>query len=345
VGTNMQFEWPSLPSVRSISTCTPKNIDGSILTSSEPLILKGFGDSWPFVQAGKISAEASLGYMQKYYSGVPITTCYGEPETEGRIFYNEEMTGFNFKATRQPFENIAAEFLKQSANENPPTLYIPSTDINHWFPDIDKENNAGLDHLSPIKFVWAGNRTRIAAHYDFPSNIACCITGRRRFTLFPPEQVANLYPGPLEFAPGGQEISLVDFAAPDFKKFPKFEQAIKAAQVAELNPGDALFLPGMWWHHVEGLDPINILYTHWWKEPPLYLGRPTNALLHAVMSLRNLPANQRKAWQSLFNYYVFDREEKDIENIVHNARGMLNLPITETDVKKLRADLAKRLNN
>ena len=41
------------------------------------------------------------------------------------------------------------------------------------------------------------------------------VAGRRRFTLFPPEQVANLYIGPLDLTPAGQPVSLVDQAQPD----------------------------------------------------------------------------------------------------------------------------------
>jgi Cupin-like domain len=336
----MQFEWPQLPRVQTLLGCKPENINATVLDAVEPLILKDFGEALPFVKAGKTSPETALDYMQKHYAGIAITTCYGEPQTKGRVFYNKDMSGFNFVTSHQTMDSFVQEFIRHKNNTNPPTLYIPSTNLA---PSLEKENNLGLDHLHPLKSIWAGNRTRIAAHYDFPNNIACCVAGKRRFTLFPPDQIINLYPGPLEFAPGGQEISLVDFAAPDFERFPKFKEALEVAQVAELEPGDALFLPGMWWHHVEGLEPINVLYTHWWRDSPAYLGRPTNALLHAVMSLRNLSTEQRKAWKEVFNYYVFDRDEKNLENIPNNVRGMLNLPISNADAQKVRTELYKRL--
>jgi len=60
--------------------------------------------------------------------------------------------------------------------------------------------------------------------------------GRRRFTLFPPEQIANLYVGPLDFAPTGAAMSMVNLRNPDFARHPRFKEALAATQVAELGP-------------------------------------------------------------------------------------------------------------
>ena len=51
--------------------------------------------------------------------------------------------------------------------------------------------------------LWLGNAIKVATHYDQMENIGIVVTGRRRFTLFPPEQVANLYMGPIELTPAG----------------------------------------------------------------------------------------------------------------------------------------------
>lgn len=320
------------------------NIGAEILESKRPLVLKGFCRDWPLVAAAATSDVAVLDYIRSNYARVPVTTCIVPAEDEGRVFYNADMSGFNFSANLETFDTFIKFLLNESHSPRPRGVYMPSTDVAKWFPGLDQHNHAGLDHLSPIKLMWIGNQTKVAAHYDFTSNLACCVAGRRRFTLFAPDQVANLYPGPLDFAPGGQEVSLVDFAKPDLVRFPRFANAMQAALVAELTPGDALFLPGMWWHHVEGLDAVNILYTHWWREAPAFLGKPTNALLHAVMSLRGLSPEQREAWRHLFDYYVFNRDAEDLANIPENARRFLALPPDETEIRKLRADLAAKLS-
>ena len=330
--------------VEELSGYDSSNLSPDILQSKQPFVLKGFCKEWPAVRAGEKSDADALEYIQQQYARVPVTTCLLPAKEKGRVFYNTEMTGFNFTANLESFGTFCKLLLNESFSSDPRGVYMPSTDATTWFPGLDKDNNAGIDYLDPIKLIWIGNKTRIAAHYDFTSNLACCFTGGRKFTLFPPEQIANLYPGPLEFAPGGQEISLVDFSNPDLERFPRFSEAMKVAKVAELAAGDALFLPGMWWHHVEGLDAVNVLYTHWWRESPAHLGRPSNALLHAVLGLRSLPQEQREAWKAIFDYYVFNYHETDLQNIGESARGMLNTPIDEKHANILRELLVKRLD-
>ena len=49
----------------------------------------------------------------------------------------------------------------------------------------------------------------------------------------------------------GQPISMVDLDDPDFERFPKFREALRHALVAELEPGDAIYIPALWWHGVQ----------------------------------------------------------------------------------------------
>ncbi|WP_250463428.1 cupin-like domain-containing protein [Microbulbifer litoralis] len=322
---------------------TPENVFASISGVVRPLVLRGYCDHFPAVQAGMDSPRAMAEYLLENYSGNPVIGCFGSAETDGRVFYNGDMSGFNFDSRRVPLGELLDDILGSSGSDRAPMRYMPSSEIRYWFPEFAAANDAGVSEACPVGSLWLGNRVRVAAHYDFPNNLACNIAGKRRFTLLPPDQVANLYPGPLEFAPGGQEISLVDFHHPDFDRFPRFREALANAQVAELEPGDALFIPGMWWHHVESLDTLNVLYTHWWRDSEAYMGRPTNALLHAVLGLRNLPEHQRKAWKALFDYYIFDAGEGASDHIEARAQGILEQPLSLDAAMQLRAKLQNDL--
>jgi cupin-like protein len=175
--------------------------------------------------------------------------------------------------------------------------------------------------------IWLGNRITVPAHFDESNNVACVVAGRRRFTLFPPEQVANLYVGPLDYAPTGAAMSLVQFGKPDFERFPRFREALSAACIAELGPGDALFIPTLWWHHVESLDQkLNVLVNYWWNGALGTVERTASAmdcLLHSLLNVRPLPPELRKAWASMFHHYVFDSRDDDHAHIPEHKRGVL----------------------
>ena len=112
--------------------------------------------------------------------------------------------------------------------------------------------------------LWIGNAAKVATHNDPIENVAVVAAGRRRFTLFPPSAEPDLYMGPHDPTPAGARISMVHVTAPDFERFPRFASALEVAQVAELLPGDAIFIPRDWYHHVEALDRFNVLVNYWW---------------------------------------------------------------------------------
>ncbi|MCS5587311.1 MAG: cupin-like domain-containing protein [Porticoccaceae bacterium] len=325
-----------------MAACQPDNIPDKVLNSAQPLILRGLVEQWPMVQAAKASAQQAVEYLGQFSSEEPLTVYRGGPEIEGRVFYNADLSGFNFDVARLPLAEVVSELMQNIDQPQAPMLYVGSTMIDKWLPGFRAENNIALDEHDPLVSIWLGNQSRIAAHYDFASNIACCVAGRRRFTLFPPEQLDNLYVGPLDFTPAGQPISMVDFANPDFERFPKFREALKHAQVVELEPGDALLIPSMWWHHVESLEGFNVLVNYWWRNSPSFMGAPLNVLQHAMMGLRDLPPEQRAVWQHIFEHYVFDPKDENFEHIPERSRGVLNA-MTKDSTNGIRSLLLNRL--
>lgn len=332
----------SMNQIERLENCSANSIPEEVFTSTEPLILKGLVASWPLVHAGNESALAAAHYIRSFDRGVPLTVYQGDPDIDGRIFYNEEFTGFNFERTRQPLGQVLDKIFDVMGQAVAPTYYVGSTMVDHWLPGFRAENDINLGERENLTSIWLGNRSRIAAHYDFPNNIACSVVGRRRVTLFPPQQASNLYVGPLEFTPSGQPISLVDSSQPDFTRFPKYQAALDASFSVELEPGDAVFIPSMWWHHIEALESFNVLVNYWWRSTPAYLGSPLNALHHAVMSLRDLPREQRAVWKEIFDRYVFNDDEHAFDHIPIHARGILS-GVDESSANAIRAQLLKFL--
>ena len=319
-----------------------------LIREETPTILKGVAKDWPLARAGRESPEAAMAHLLSFYQGRPVVGYTCPPEIKGRYFYNEDVTGLNFERGRGQLGDYLDRIRAHLGDPDAPSYYIGSTDADLYFPGFRAANDLALndpmfERNPPIVSVWIGNRTTATAHYDMSNNIACCLVGQRRFTLFPPEQIANLYPGPLEPTPGGQVVSMVDFQNPDFERYPRFREALDAAQVAELEPGDALFYPALWWHHVEALSDFNTLVNYWWNTSPAYIDTPQNTLLHGLLSLRDRPEQEKRAWKALFDYYVFGPADQAGAHLPDHARGDL-APMDETRARRLRAKLLQRLN-
>jgi hypothetical protein len=136
---------------------------------------------------------------------------------------------------------------------------------------------------------------------------------------------------------------VVDFAAPDFQRYPRFREALASGQSAVLEPGDAIFIPSLWWHHVQGLEPFNVLINYWWSSVPAYMPTPMHALYHALWTIRDRPEREKQAWREIFDYYVFGPAGLAGEHLPASARNVLG-PIDEVLARQLRAMLIGKLN-
>ena len=333
----------SANSIREIHGADARALPDEVLASTRPLVLRGLVSHWPAVQAGLQSHAEADTYLRRFYRDASVVAFLGAPGIEGRFTYNDDLSGFNFAPLRVRLDQILQELADHRDDREPPAIYVGSTTIDTCLPGFREHNDVNLEGRDALASIWIGNQTRIAAHYDLPDNLACIAAGRRRFTLFAPEQLANLYVGPLDFTPAGQAISLVDFRRPDFAKFPKFAQALEHALVAELGPGDAIFIPSMWWHHVEALDSFNVLVNYWWRQSPPFMDTPTNALMLALLTVRDLPAEQRRAWADLFRHYVFEADEQTSAHIGKDAQRVL-APLDDNAARMLRAQLIQKMN-
>jgi hypothetical protein len=321
----------------------------AVVAGDRPVLFKRAAADWPLVRAGLSSDEDAAAMLVAGWSGQPVVVYRGAPAIEGRFAYTPQVDGFNFTASREPLDALLGEILALRGDPAAPSIYVGSTDLGLYFPNLGDAIALDLGQIHPmlaehpgLASVWLGNRTTASCHYDDTHNIAVCAAGRRRFTLFPPEQIANLYPGPLEPTPGGQVISMVDFAAPDPERHPRFAAALEAAQVAEMEAGDVLAYPAMWWHHVEALADFNVLVNFWWNAVPGYVDSPQVTLLHALLSLRDRPAGERAAWKALFDHYVFGDPDTARAHLPEHAHGSL-APLDDTLARRLRAQVTKRL--
>jgi len=318
-----------------------------IITQSRPAVLRGFVKQWPAVQHALHSPGSILSYIKSFDNGRPVNAIMTPPEEQGRISYNSAMDGFNFVRNRLPMSAIIDQLSRYLHGKNPPCLAAQSAVIPDCIPGFEKQNAVPFLDAAIAPRIWLGNTITVPAHIDDSKNMACVISGKRRFTLFPPEQISNLYIGPLEFNPAGSAISLVDPYNPDLLRFPNYPKALAAAQTSELLPGDAIYIPPVWWHQVESIGKLNILINYWWDGSIIgnaQTNSPSDCLLHCLINLKSLPAETRAAWGAVFNHYIFNSTEDQFSHIPEHKRGILG-DLTPEQTQKIKDDLIKKLQS
>jgi hypothetical protein len=323
-----------------------ETFERKIAPKGEPAVLRGLVADWPIVLAGKEGDEALADFLREAAAGEPFEAWFGAPEIEGRFGYNEDFSGFNHERRLATVDQLLDLLLRQRGHEKPYSMYAGGIPIRRHLPGLLPSVPVPILDTSRATLIslWLGNRTRTAAHWDLPQNLACVVAGRRRFTVFPTDQIANLYVGPLDFTLAGQPISLVDVDSPDVDRYPRFAEAMEVGQTAELGPGDAFYIPSLWWHAVASLDELGAMINFWWRdaEPPLLT--PLNALYHAVITMKNLPPNELSAWRVMFDHYVFGDNGDPVAHLPERARGILGrrTPELVARVKKLLIDALSR---
>jgi hypothetical protein len=105
-----------------------------------------------------------------------------------------------------------------------------------------------LDPRGPS--LWMGtNGSATQAHYDVADNVIVQLFGTKRIRCYPPKAATALYVFP-DAHPRARK-SQVNFDAPDSERFPHFATLAPPVLDVILTPGDAIWIPAFWFHHVK----------------------------------------------------------------------------------------------
>lgn len=331
----------NLPALNVREGVTPEIFRDEIRPMAQPVVMKGLVSDWPCVGAAQAGTRALADYLSAFDIGKPAETILGPPEIEGRFFYTDDLKGLNFIRRPEPISQALRGLAQLETDASPPSIYIQSIPVADHLPRFAAENRLPLlPDCQPR--IWIGNRLSVQTHFDLFENIACVAAGRRRFTLFPPDQLPNLYVGPFEFTLSGPPVSLVRPESWDRERYPRFAEALRHARSAVLEPGDAIYVPYCWWHHVQSLTPFNVLVNYWWNDARADLGAPFDAMLHALITLRDLPAQHRAVWKGFFDQYVFGENGDPVAHLPTEVRGALG-PHTPEMRRRLQMTLLTSL--
>lgn len=315
--------------------------ESEIVPAGQPVILNGLAADWPAVRAAKESPAALGAYLQKHDSRRSVSVSVCPHHEQGHFFYNADLTGLNYVTGQQTLSNLVGWCLAAAGHEGLDSAYLQAQPIDQLAPGMVPELGMSLLDNSIRPRLWIGNTVRTQTHFDYFANIAVHIAGEKTFTLFSPEQTGNLYPGPLDKTPAGVPVSMASLENPDFERYPRLKEAMSNAWRAELEPGDALYIPPLWWHHVQTTGPLNMLVNYWWNPARPDLANPMTALNIAALAWKEMPEYQRQAWRELLNYFVFQDKGDPVAHLPPNAQGLFRANPTVHEMDAFHRQVAK----
>lgn len=198
----------------------------------------------------------SLEYLREKIGTKPVHVNYCE-----RGVYNFNVEGLIQQIKVQFTE--ACTFFSSDDYINK-SYYLQQTPICEIFPELEDELelpewNLESDVIRQTN-LWVGGAGCVTPlHYDHAPNFLVQLRGRKQLTMFSPKDSSYLYPSKKE---GGIHLSEIDMEELDIDQHPLFVNAQPYHLILE--PGDVLFIPPGWWHHVRSLD-MCISVNYWWN--------------------------------------------------------------------------------
>jgi ribosomal protein L16 Arg81 hydroxylase len=206
---------------------------------NRPVVLEDVCDKWPAI------TRWSPEYLAETLAEAEVEVM---ADREGDEDYE---VNANRHRTRMPFDEYVAKVL---ATEWGNDLYLVAnnklleSDVARPLWDDFRLDPRYLvpDSKRKLTFLWfgpAGTVTKL--HHDLMNILFHQIDGWKQFILISPLETHSL-------SNMVGVYSDVDPQAPNLTRFPRYE-AVRPLQVS-VGPGDALFVPVGWWHHVTALE-------------------------------------------------------------------------------------------
>ena len=304
----------------------------------EPVVMRDLVGTWPVVAAARTSPDALRDYLMRFGAGHSMQAFLGDPAIAGKYYYADGLDGFNFERQTMKLSDALERMVASLGDPQAKTVYAGSLQLDDFLPGFTSENPMPLLDPGIGGRIWLGHASNVSSHHDRVDNLACVVAGRRRFTLFAPELIGSLYVGPIDNTMAGQPVSLAASQPRDDALYPRFAEVRDQALVAELEPGDAIYIPKLWWHQIEATAPLNGLVNYWWDAFPLGPDAPYTALLLAMIAISERPKREREAWKAYFDHYVFRSDGHPLAHLPPERHGLLG-PLRPHNYGRIRAHI------
>ncbi|GLH01054.1 lysine-specific demethylase 8-like [Gryllus bimaculatus] len=222
-----------------------------------PVLLAGAANHWP-----AIHRWCSLEYLCHVAGArtvpVELGAHYVDPTWSQRLMTLESFVEKHVKCESQisTSDNSQLGYLAQ----HPLFDQVPELRADICIPEYCCLSDKQDESLDPDINAWFGPAGTVSPlHFDPKHNLLTQVVGAKRVLLYAPEVSAALYP---HEEPLLSNTAQVDPENPDYTSFPDFQKA--QAWECTLKPGDMLYIPPRWWHHVRSLS-VSFSVSFWWE--------------------------------------------------------------------------------
>ena len=285
------------------------------------MILRGLVADWPVVQAADRSpARFERLYLARFDVGGAMEVFFGDPADRRQVLLRDGSEGIQLRAPADEASSMRWMPSVAASSARAESIYVGSVPTGIAFPGFAAENPHAAAPPALAPRIWLGTprTSRPLRHLRQPG---LRDRGRRRFTLYAPELIGKLYVGPIDNTMAGPPVSLAASSPPDDDRFPLFRGIRGPGAGGELEPGDALYLPKLWWHQVESIAPFNGLVNYWWDAFAAGPDAPYTSMLLAMITIAERPAAERQAWKAFFDHYVFRTNGHPLAHLPRAARA------------------------
>ena len=224
------------PEFDTVDTISPAEFKRNYIDKNRPLIMRKMTANWPAMRKWSFEYFASLQLPKRLYLEKG-NVMQGTPE------YDE-----------LDYSAYIRRLIEDDGDASKRQGYLSVFKIFRAFPHLKEDVDFSLFSQFKLKNTaagWIGPAGTVTGyHIDWGDNVFAQICGRKEMRLVSPQDSKYMYPN--NRFDQGTTSSDVDATNYDSQRFPLFERATEYRVI--LQPGDMLFIPRGWWHHVRSLD-------------------------------------------------------------------------------------------
>lgn len=283
----------------------------TVFAQQQPVVWRGAAADQPLVELARRGPRALMQALGERAGSRRVQVTGAPPSAAGRMGFDG--TCWRDWSTRQTsFSGFGDDLLQELAHPSGHCLYMQSAEVAEHLPELEPLTSLWLRDAEAMRDaqtqLWIGSGgQRVAIHQDYSHSVAVMAAGVKEFTLYPPQQLCNLYTAPRDELGGEPWRSAVDGRAPDLARFPRFAAAQRTAKTIRLEAGDVLFLPAYWWHSVDSYEFNAMFNVRWFDVSEAQRVDATAAMAHGLIAARAADAGQRQDLAEALRREVFAR--------------------------------------